>query len=118
MATRDEIRQTIFNSTKAKPRSKIVQFMDAEIELRQPAMSVIMEMQQSEMETNLVSMLMQYCYVPGTEERLFDEIDYEALVKLPMNDDFQRLGVALTEMTGMDIKVASKNSEETPSVTT
>ena len=116
--TREEIRQQIFNSDKAKPKFEMVEFMGAMIEVRQPPIEQIMAMGTSELSNNLVALLIRYCYVPGGEETLFSEIDYETLLAMPMNDEFKRLTDALQKLLDMPVTAEVKNSEKTPSATT
>ena len=104
-----------------KVTSQNVLFNGAEIEVRQPDLGAILdirqESQQNEAEAQ-IRMIMMYCYVPGTDERLFEDGDEEVIKKLPFNADMRRLVRTLQSLVGMteeEMKVAleeaTKSSE-------
>ena len=117
-SARDAIRDAIIGGPD-KTKTKIVEFFGQEIELRQPSMEVIMNMQASEGDraASMANMIINYSYVPGTLERIFEEADAEALTALPFGADVQRIQRAINELTSLDIKAAEGNSEETSSDT-
>lgn len=115
---RNNIRSAIFSQ---KPRSKIIKVAGADVELRQPLLGQLY----AELETDVVEstnkksivvkMLLDYCYVPGTDEKVFEDTDKEALMALPFNKDWQDLQTEINSLLDLDesLKAARKNSDET-----
>ena len=100
--TRDQLRSQIFSA--AKPASKTFTFFGAEIELRQPTMGVIMEAQKIEDRARAAAlMVVRYAYVPGTEEKVFDEADVDTILSMPFGKDLRTLNETITELTGVDV---------------
>ncbi len=106
---RDQIRAAAFNQSKA---SKIVMYAGQEIEVRQPEVGVAFAKNTAGDErsgkTMVVQMLIDYCYVPGTDEKVFDDADMDALLALPFNGDWLRLNQAINELTDLDAAVAKQ----------
>lgn len=118
--TRDQIRGQIFAK---KADSKLVEFMGASVEVRQPALGESLsagELTDSEdKKVQTVQMFIQYVYVPGTNERVFEDTDFDNILALPFGADFRRLIDSLNELMGINAqtleakaKVAEKSTEE------
>lgn len=124
MTGRQEIRDAIFNAENSKPKSRVIDFLGAKIELRQPTLVSLSQMRsvadvKSEQdpdrpeEISLVRMVISNTYVPGTDELVFTDDDYEMLSKLPFGPDLNRLSAAVNELTGIDVREMAKNSDAT-----
>ena|SRR5436190_16723199 len=104
--TRDSIRASILASH--KPSSKVITFFGEEIEIRQPSLEDIIKAADPGIEGNqqvvVVRTLTKYAFVPGTNERLFDDADAEQLLTMPFGGDFVRVQRAFEELTGTDFK--------------
>lgn len=106
--SRDEIRSKIFAN--AKPKSKTTTFFGAKIELRQPPMSVVMELQAYEDRTAAAAqMIVNYSYVPGTNEKVFDEADLNLIGNMPFGHDLAQINTVIAELTDIDVLGAEKN---------
>ncbi len=113
MANRDELRKMIFGNS--KPQSKKVMFFGAEIEMRQPPMRTVLELQQLENKASAAAqMIVGYAYVPGTDIKVFDEADIDMITEMPFGGDLSRVNRAISELTDIDILGEEGNSEETP----
>jgi len=117
---RDSIRALILDSKNAAPSSRLITFLGAEIEVRQPTLDGITkmtEMKENQGLSDATAMLIFYAFVPGTNERVFEEGDIEFLKNLPFSHDVATFITAVGEMSNIDlqVKVATKNSEETDS---
>lgn len=112
--SRAEIRSKIFGNKKAQIVE--ITLFDAKIELRQPSLKEIMDAQ-NETDKNyaVASMLIKYCYVPGTEERVFDKGDIDQIMDLPFGEDLQNLQKSITSLLGIDIGEAEKDLKANPS---
>ncbi len=111
--SRAEVRAAIFNK---KPNSMYMTFNGAHIELRQPNMNTLLSAQVDENRVkNMAKMLIAYAYVPGTDEKVFDDTDVDGICTLPWNEDMQLLQENIAELTSPSAKVKSleKNFEPT-----
>lgn len=96
--SKDAIRAKIFKGRDVK--KEIVTFFDAEIELRQPTLGDILEAQADPDRTRAIIMqLVRYAYVPGTNERVFEDTDVDSLRAQPFGSDFVRASEALARLT-------------------
>jgi hypothetical protein len=96
--SRDEIRAKIFG---AKPECKEIVFFGTTIELRQPALGVIMEQRENDIREAGVMMLLSNAFVPGTNDRVFEPADEEAIRMLPMGPDLKRLFDTVNVLLGV-----------------
>lgn len=104
--TRDAVRSSIFRSENLKPKSKVITFFGEEIEVRQPNVNTILDFRSSkdaDQKSRMVDMLITYCYVPETDERVFEEGDKDSLLSMPFGTDFTSLQMAMSELT--DVKL-------------
>ncbi len=95
---RAELRATILKSR--KPNSRVVTFFEGQIELRQPVLGDIITAQESEdRESAIIDVLVKYAYVPGTEEKVFEDADSDMLKTLPFGKDFLAVSKAFEELS-------------------
>lgn len=109
---RRSIRDQIL-STKAETR--ILSLFGTEVELRQPDLREIMNYNsQEDRSAAAADMVIRYLYVPGTNVRIFEDSDVDAVLNLPFGPDMQRLQKAVNELTGTEavIQEAQKNSHD------
>lgn len=100
IASRDAIRAKIFST---KPKTELIEnFYGVTIELRQPSLEVALEVRNTEEKAYLYQMLVDYAYIPGTQEKLFTEEDIAALKQLPFGDDMTTLMGAVNRLLGID----------------
>ncbi len=110
VSKRDQIRQNIFQARKFK--TKKLQILGTDVEIRQPSVGTILDAQQEDdQKKSLVYIMVNYCYVPGTNERVFEDADQEAIMELPVGEWFTELSGAIAELTNIKIGVedATKN---------
>lgn len=117
---RDAIREAMLN---AKPRSKVISIFGQEVELRQSTVGQVMkEVEGPDGETKAIPrdvafahLLINHCFVPGTNEKVFDDTDVDVLRTLPFGPELITLQTAIQELMGLNIEAALKNSDGTPS---
>lgn len=108
--SRDALRALIFSAEKAKPKTVALNFFGADIELRQPSVGDIQKYMESESQTmSMVSVLIDYAYVPGTDEKVFDPADADTLKALPFNEDVRKATEAINTFTNVVLGDAEKN---------
>lgn len=86
---RDALRAEILKSRSAK--SRCISFMGVEIEIRQPLVEDIVDSSSQdpdERKSALIDTLIKHAYVPGTNDRVFEEADIATLKAMPFNSDF------------------------------
>lgn len=105
--SRDEYRK---NLLKSRPGKTIqITFFGMVVELRQPPLGVVLDYrEQDDLKTRSADMLVKYCYVPGTDERIFEEGDKEGILALPYGEDMMRIQTAITELTGIEVEGKAK----------
>jgi len=98
-----------------KPATKEIEFLGETIELRQMTVGAVMasaaETEDSKQES-LIKALIQFAYVPGTDEPLFEEADKDALMLQPWDKSFTDLMNAMTEMTSINFTDKKNDSSE------
>lgn len=116
MTTRDDIRAKVF--AKKDLKSKTLDFFGTQIELRQPKLSDILQAQQEAanqqedgISSAVVNILLQYAYVPGTSEKVFEEADKAALLELPFDENLIGVTEALEELTKVNFTKPSEDSQ-------
>lgn len=114
--TRDQLRARIFSADNRKFRSEVVEFFGMEVEVRQPSLGQILNAQNmDDRREAIIKIIIDYCYVPGTNERVFEAADRDSLMALPFGEDILRVNEAITRMTQIDVAGERKNSESTQS---
>lgn len=103
--TRDAIRSRIFSS---KPKSKIINFYGAQVEIRQPKLDVILNVDREDRRAQAFTMLTDFTYVPGTNEKVFEEADIDALRELPFGDDMTNYLEEIQGLLGIAPKEVDK----------
>lgn len=111
MTTRDELRAKIFSDKKLNIIP--VEFFGGTIELRQPALGDILKAQTNEdREAAVIETLIDYAFVPGTEEKVFEKADAASMKALPFGADFLRVTKALEELTEVNFLDKPNSSKD------
>jgi hypothetical protein len=109
---RDDLRAKLL-ATK-RPKTIPVDFFGEKIELRQPTLGDILKARDNEDRTAaVVEILVSYAYIPGSDERIFESGDSEALLAMPFGGDFVAVTKALETLTAVNFLGASTSSETT-----
>ncbi len=119
---RDDIRAKVFSGDTFKREP--VEAFGATIEIRQTTLGRVLELQEKLGEDRKIAIglaFIEFCYVPGTDERLFSDEDLDLVLGLPFGDDFQKAQTAINKMMGItekEVDDAKGNSQETSGDTT
>ena len=112
--TRDQLRKALLG-TAPKPESKIIEMFGVDLELRQPSLGSIMKARdETDQVTRAVDMIIEYAYVPGTDEHVFEFTDRDVIKNWPFGKDLTRLNAAIAELTGVDIEAATEGIRNDP----
>lgn len=113
--TRDELRAAVFASKEVK--KELIFFFGQQIELRQPRLSDIIAIQNTAkedgMQSAIVDSLIKYAYVPGTDERLFEESDTAEFLQMPFGQDLINVSDALERLTKVNFQDGKGSSGKT-----
>lgn len=103
-SARDQLRAKIFSADSARPKSMEVEFFGVTVEIRQPSLGRILDLQNDDdRKAAMVDMIIEYAYVPGEQERVFEDADTDTLLGMPWGEDFVRVNDAISKLTGLDI---------------
>ncbi len=112
--TRDQLRDALLG-TAPKPESRLIEMFGVEIELRQPNLGAIMKARETSDETTrAVDMIIEYAFVPGTDEHVFDIADRDIIKNWPFGKDLTNLNTVIAELTGIDIEAATEDLRADP----
>lgn len=114
--TRDELRAAILGK-EHKPAFKIVKFFGADIEVRQPQLGTILDAQDNpDRQAGILGMIIERCFVPGTNEKVFEPEDLDVLRSKPFGKDFTDINDAIEELSGVNFQEQKPGSESTPAI--
>jgi len=109
--SRDSIRAGVFASRQVK--KKVVKFFGCTIEIRQPQLADILQARQEGEKDGVIGILIDHAYVPGTDQKLFEDTDKAALLQLPFGQDFVDVSSALEELTNVNFPKSAETSSKT-----
>jgi len=110
--SRDDIRTAILS---AKPKKKVIELFGQKIEIRQPQVKDILSIQESDSNLDrFFKVMLQYCYVPNTNEKVFEDADRDALAAVPFGPEFDALNLAISELIDIDVTGQEGNLKGTP----
>ncbi len=104
--TRQQIRDQLLGDAH-KPKRELLTIFGIEIELQQPTLRGILDVQEiTDTKERSAGMIIDYAYVPGSNERIFEPADREIILGWPFNDEIVKLQLAIAKLTGVDIEEA------------
>jgi len=111
---RDALRSKLLGNA-PKAETKIVKLFGQDVELRQPTLASILEAQDTEdIKKRSVDMIVRYAYVPGTNERIFEDSDAAVILEWPFNRDLVSMQKAIGDLTGVDISETEVKIKKDP----
>lgn len=106
---RATLRSGILNAGKDGKKQQI-NILGYEVEVRQPTVGQVLEMQSSGDQTEIMlTMMVNQTYVPGTDQPVFDDTDKAELRKLPADKWIGEFNDAILELTSLNTEDAEKN---------
>jgi hypothetical protein len=108
---RDAIRSAVLDS---KSDDEVVTVFGVRIEIRAPDLEGIQEFRGMEEDNRAIAKgLIALCYVPETDEKVFDEADVEALMKQKFSPDMKKLVNTINRVLGGEEALKKAVDEET-----
>jgi len=109
---RDELRGKIFAHRPLK--SEIVHIWGQDVEVRQPTLGQILNVREDpDRRKAIIRLMIDYCFVPGTNERVFEEGDFESIIAMPFGDDLKAVNQAINKLTGIQVEEVKNDSTPT-----
>lgn len=96
--TRSALRQALLAS-KPLRREKVTLF-GTEVELVQQTLGEVLSIDTSDTKNSVVEVLIRTCYVPGTNEKVFDESDRDELLNWPVDSWLPDVTKAIEKLSG------------------
>jgi hypothetical protein len=101
--TRKELRAALIGKRHAVESDTMTLF-GVEIELRQPTLKAILNArEEDDVEKRTTDVFIRYAYVPGTDERIFEDTDRAAILEWPFNNDLIVIQEKIAKLTGVDL---------------
>lgn len=107
-SVRDNIRDKMFTSHEFK--REMITVFGADVEIVQPSLGQILKAQENPDRSDaVIDLMIEYCYVPGTSEKVFTDADKESIKGFPAGMDIVKISTAIANMTSIDVQDAEKN---------
>jgi hypothetical protein len=108
---RDALRSRLLGNMDAKFKTKEITLYGEKVVIRQPPLSAVLDAQQNaDQKSAMVEMMVNYIYVPGTNEQVFEIGDMEAILSMPFSADMALLQKTITDLTSINVAAEVKNS--------
>lgn len=107
--TREQIREAMFANANAKPKVIEYEFLGQKLEWRCPSILEMQEIRDQENRNLMVSLIIGYSYIPGTEEKVFSDDDYKVIMEMPISGSFNTAVNSISEAINMKVEEKLKN---------
>jgi len=87
--------------TDIKPERIKINIRGVDVEVQQPIVKDILNAD-AEDTSFIIDMMVRYCYIPGTNERVFKDEDKEIILQWPMGEWFTSFGEAFNKLASVD----------------
>ncbi len=112
---RDEIRAKIFAEENTRFKTKEIELFGTKVDIRQPSLGTILKAKEDEdRQKAIVRLLIDFCFVPGTDEKVFEQEDGEKILAMPFDQNLLEVNNAIEELTNINILEQEKNLEKAP----
>jgi len=109
---RNKLREKIFASSKKDIET--IDMMGEQIDLHQPTIGEIADLEEENKDKTrkdtICETIIRYCFVPGTNDRVFTSEDADSIAALPATvlDEFNK---AFAKLTNVNLEEVEKNLE-------
>lgn len=109
------LKSTIFSAQNKTFKKEVINFFGVQIEIRQSSIRNIID-QASEPDNAFeekrhvtIEVLLNNTFVPGTDDRVFEEADVDSLMSLPFGEDFSRVVDVYNRLSGVKVAEEKKS---------
>lgn len=108
--TREQIRAAMFSDVNAKPKVINYEFLSQKLEWRCPTLKEMQEARDAaENENLMVRLIINHSYIPGTEEKVFEDGDYKTIMNMPLSGSFNEAVQAISAVINLKVEDKLKN---------
>jgi len=112
--TRDQLRAALIGK-KHKCESELVTLFGVQVELHQPTLAAILDArEEDDIQTRTADVFIRYAYVPGTNERIFEDTDRATILDWPFTQDLIEVQSVIARLTGVDIGTVEEELKADP----
>jgi hypothetical protein len=110
-ASAADLRSIIFSAKNKQRASEITEFFGVRVEVRQASLQRIVQLAASgeNDKAGAIYVLLNYVFVPGTNEPVFTEADEDQLSSLPYGKDIENILSVWKRITSISVAGAEKN---------
>lgn len=108
--TRDEMRAVMFSPEKTIAHRIPLKFNGMDLEWQRPSIQELAEAQDAGKDRNfMVGMIINYSYIPGTDEKVFEDGDYAVIMKMPYSEEYGDAVGAIVKTLNLRVDEKVKN---------
>lgn len=108
--SRDELRTAFFNCDDNKAKTEIIALNGVKIEFRQPTIGTLNQLSEDfEGKTLAVMALIRFGYIPETDEKFFDDADYDAIMGFTPTLEVREAFSKINTLLGYAVEEKEKN---------
>lgn len=108
--TRDELRAVMFSPEKTLAHRIPLMFNGVQLEWQRPSIQELAEAQDASKDRNfMVGMIINYSYLPNTDEKVFEDSDYAVIMKMPYTDEYGDAVQTIVKALNMKVDEKVKN---------
>lgn len=106
-SARNDLRARLLSARPLK--SRVLTLFGEEVEFRQFTVRQALELGKVPEKEQLAHILINHCFIPGTDELVFEEADKDVLLNWPADSWVQELTKTIEELSSIDKEEAVKN---------
>lgn len=107
--SREDLRNSIFAPAHTKPSRIPIQYGGEQLELVTPTIAELTLLQGREGRNFVIDTIITFARIPGTDEAVFDESDYDTMVNSPISSDFNNCVAKVTQLLQVTVDDKVKN---------
>lgn len=106
---RAERRALFFHEKHSKVKPVEMSWNGINFEWRAPTILETQRVKSEEGQHFMVRMLIDNSYLEGTDEKLFEDDDYDKLVNMPLSGEFSKIVGKISEVLDLKVEAKAKN---------
>lgn len=113
-SARDALRAALLSSKTFKPKSERLHLFGMDVEVKQQTLAEMATLNTNDDSTAVARMIVRFCYVPGTNDRIFEEGDIPTIQNWPFGEDVVKLQQTIARLQGINIEQAKEEVKNDP----